>query len=69
LLGGIFVAEAFSVILQVGSFRLTGRRLFRMARLHHHFQLMGWPESKVTVRFWIVGAILALLSLGTLKLR
>jgi len=69
LLGGIFVAEALSVILQVGSFRLTGRRIFRMAPLHHHFQLSGWAESKVTVRFWIVGAILALLSLGTLKLR
>jgi phospho-N-acetylmuramoyl-pentapeptide-transferase len=69
LLGGIFVLEALSVILQVGSFRLTGRRIFRMAPLHHHFQLAGWPESKVTVRFWIVGAILALLSLSTLKLR
>jgi phospho-N-acetylmuramoyl-pentapeptide-transferase len=69
LLGGIFVAEALSVILQVGSFRLLGRRIFRMAPLHHHFQLVGWQESKVTVRFWIVGAILALLSLGTLKVR
>lgn len=69
LLGGIFVAEALSVILQMGSFRLTGRRIFLMAPLHHHFQLKGWAESKVTVRFWIVGAILALMSLGTLKLR
>ncbi len=69
LLGGVFVAEAISVILQVGLFRLTGRRLFLMAPIHHHFQLKGWAESKVTVRFWIVGAILALMSLGTLKLR
>lgn len=69
LLGGIFVMEALSVILQVASFRLTGRRLFRMAPIHHHFQLAGWAESKVTIRFWIVGAILVLLSLGTLKLR
>ena len=69
LLGGIFVAEALSVIAQVVSFRLTGKRVFRMAPLHHHFQLEGWTESKVTVRFWIVGAILVLLSLGTLKLR
>ena len=69
LLGGIFVVEALSVILQVGSFRLTGRRIFKMAPLHHHFQLAGWAESKVTIRFWIIGAILALLSLSTLKLR
>ncbi len=69
LVGGIFVLEALSVILQVASFRLTGKRIFRMAPLHHHFQLVGWPESKVTIRFWIVGAVLALLSLSTLKLR
>lgn len=69
LVGGIFVLEAFSVILQVASFRLTGRRIFLMAPLHHHFQLKGWPESKITIRFWIVGAVLALLSLSTLKLR
>ena len=69
LLGGVFVAEALSVILQVASFRLTGKRIFRMAPLHHHFQLEGWAESKVTIRFWIVGPILVLLSLGTLKLR
>ncbi len=69
LVGGIFVLEAASVILQVASFRMTGRRIFRMAPIHHHFQLMGWPESKVTVRFWIIGAVLALLSLSTLKLR
>ncbi len=69
LVGGIFVLEAASVILQVASFRLTGKRIFRMAPIHHHFQLIGWPESKVTVRFWILGAVLALLSLSTLKLR
>ena len=69
LVGGIFVLEALSVILQVISFRLTGRRIFLMAPIHHHFQLKGWPETKVTIRFWIVGAVLALLSLSTLKLR
>ncbi|MBI3616145.1 MAG: phospho-N-acetylmuramoyl-pentapeptide-transferase [Candidatus Omnitrophica bacterium] len=69
LVGGIFVLEALSVILQVASFRLTGRRIFLMAPIHHHFQLKGWPESKVTIRFWILGAVLALLSLSTLKLR
>lgn len=69
IVGGIFVAEAISVIVQVMSFRLTGRRVFLMAPLHHHFQLKGWPENKVTVRFWIVGAVLALVSLSTLKLR
>ena len=69
LVGGIFVAEAVSVILQVASFRLVGRRIFAMAPLHHHFQVKGWPEPKVITRFWIVGAILALLSMATLKLR
>lgn len=69
LVGGIFVLEALSVIVQVASFRLTGKRVFLMAPLHHHFQLKGWAESKVTIRFWIVGAVLALLSLSTLKLR
>lgn len=69
IVGGIFVVEALSVMLQVASFRLTGRRVFLMAPLHHHFQLKGWPENKVTVRFWIVGAVLAMLSLSTLKLR
>ncbi len=69
VVGGIFVAEALSVMLQVTSFRLTGRRIFLMAPLHHHFQLKGWPENKVTVRFWIIGAMLALVSLSTLKLR
>jgi phospho-N-acetylmuramoyl-pentapeptide-transferase len=70
LVGGIFVAEALSVILQVGYFKLTnGKRIFRMAPLHHHFELKKWPETKVIVRFWIIGIILALLSLLTLKLR
>lgn len=67
--GGIFVAEALSVILQVISFRLAKKRIFLMSPLHHHFELKGWNETKVTVRFWIVGAILVFLSLATLKLR
>ncbi|MEK6815217.1 MAG: phospho-N-acetylmuramoyl-pentapeptide-transferase [Nitrospirota bacterium] len=67
--GGIFVIEALSVIIQVGSFKLRGKRVFRMAPVHHHFELAGWAESKIIVRFWIVGIILALLSLSTLKLR
>lgn len=69
LIAGIFVVEAGSVILQVASFKLTGKRVFRMAPLHHHFELLGWSETKVTLRFWIVALLLALLSLGTLKLR
>lgn len=69
LVGGIFVAEALSVILQVASYRLFKKRIFLMAPLHHHFQMRGWSETKVVVRFWIIGAILALLSLSTLKLR
>jgi len=69
VVGGIFVIETFSVIIQVMSFRLTGRRVFRMAPIHHHFELMGWPESKTVVRFWIVGIMLALLSIATLKVR
>ena len=69
LVGGIFVIEAFSVVLQVVYFKLTGKRLFLMAPIHHHFQLLGWPESKITIRFWIVGILLALLSLSTLKLQ
>ena len=69
LVGGIFVAEALSVIIQVASYRLRKRRVFRMAPLHHHFELRGWPESRVVVRFWIVGMLLALLSLSTLKLQ
>ena len=70
LVGGLFVIEALSVIFQVGYFKLTkGRRIFRMAPLHHHFELKGWPEPKVIVRFWIIAIALALLSMSTLKLR
>jgi phospho-N-acetylmuramoyl-pentapeptide-transferase len=69
LIGGLFVIETLSVILQVASFKLTGRRVFRMAPLHHHFEEKGWQEPKVIVRFWIIAIILALLSLSTLKLR
>ncbi|GJM44752.1 MAG: phospho-N-acetylmuramoyl-pentapeptide-transferase [Gemmatimonadota bacterium] len=69
IVGGVFVAEALSVILQVASFRLTGRRIFRMAPIHHHFELLGWAESKVVVRFWIIAGLFALLSLSTLKIR
>jgi phospho-N-acetylmuramoyl-pentapeptide-transferase len=69
LIGGVFVAEALSVMLQVGSFKLRGKRVFRMAPIHHHFELMGWDESKVIIRFWIAALIFALLSLSTLKLR
>ncbi len=68
-IGGIFILELLSVILQVGSFKLTGKRIFRMAPLHHHFELMGWSESKVIVRFWILALVFALFSLTTLKLR
>ena len=67
--GGIFVVEALSVILQVGSFKLRGKRIFRMAPIHHHFELIGWSESKVIVRFWIVALVFALFALTTLKLR
>ena len=69
IVGGIFVVEALSVIFQVTSFRLCGRRIFRMAPLHHHFELKGWAEPKIIVRFWIISIILALVALSTLKLR
>jgi phospho-N-acetylmuramoyl-pentapeptide-transferase len=70
LVGGLFVIEALSVIFQVGFFKMTsGRRIFRMAPLHHHFELKGWPEPKVIVRFWIIAIALALLAMSTLKLR
>jgi phospho-N-acetylmuramoyl-pentapeptide-transferase len=69
LVGGVFVMEAVSVIIQVISFRTTGKRVFRMAPIHHHFELKGWAEPKVIVRFWIVSIILAILALSTLKLR
>ncbi len=68
-IGGIFVLEAVSVILQVGSYKLRKKRIFKMAPIHHHFELKGWPEPKVIVRFWIISIILAILSLATLKLR
>ena len=69
LVGGLFVVEAVSVILQVASFKLTGKRIFRMAPIHHHFELAGWAESKVITRCWIVAILFALFSLSTLKLR
>ena len=69
LVGGVFVAEALSVMIQVASFKLTGKRVFRMSPLHHHFELMGWQESRVVLRFYIAGALLALLSLSTFKLQ
>ena len=69
IVGGVFVIEAASVVLQVGSFKLTGKRIFRMAPLHHHFELMGWSEPKVIARFVILAIIFALFSLTTLKLR
>ncbi len=69
IMGGIFVMETISVILQVASFKLTGRRIFRMAPLHHHFELQGWPEPRVSVRFWIITVILVLIGLATLKIR
>jgi phospho-N-acetylmuramoyl-pentapeptide-transferase len=68
-IGGVFVLEALSVIIQVGSFKLTGKRVFRMAPLHHHFELIGWSETKIIVRFWIAALVFALFSLTTLKLR
>lgn len=67
--GGIFVMEAVSVMVQVGSFRLTGKRVFRMAPMHHHFELKGWPEPKIIVRFWIISVILALVAVASLKIR
>ena len=69
VMAGVFVVETVSVILQVASFRLTGRRIFRMAPLHHHFELKGWAEPKVIVRFWIITVVLVLVGLATLKLR
>jgi phospho-N-acetylmuramoyl-pentapeptide-transferase len=69
IIGGLFVLETVSVIVQVISFRLTGRRIFAMAPLHHHFEKKGWPESTIVIRFWIISVILALIGLATLKLR
>jgi phospho-N-acetylmuramoyl-pentapeptide-transferase len=69
IMGGVFVIETISVMLQVASFKLTGRRIFRMAPLHHHFELKGWPEPRVIVRFWIITVILVMIGLATLKIR
>jgi phospho-N-acetylmuramoyl-pentapeptide-transferase len=67
--GGLFVLETLSVMIQVASFKLTGKRVFKMAPLHHHFEKMGWSESTVVIRFWIIAFIFALAGLATLKLR
>ncbi|AWL12925.1 Phospho-N-acetylmuramoyl-pentapeptide-transferase [Saliniradius amylolyticus] len=69
IMGGVFVIEAISVILQVGSYKLRGQRIFRMAPIHHHYELKGWPEPRVIVRFWIISLILVLIGLATLKIR
>ena len=69
LIGGVFVMEVLSVMIQVGSFKWRGKRVFRMAPIHHHFEKAGWPEQKVVVRFWIIGILCALIALSTLKLR
>jgi phospho-N-acetylmuramoyl-pentapeptide-transferase len=69
IMGGVFVIETVSVILQVASFKLTGKRIFRMAPLHHHYELKGWPEPRVIVRFWIITVVLVLIGLATLKIR
>ena len=69
IVGGLFVLEAVSVIVQVVSFKLTGKRVFRMAPLHHHFEQKGWTEPQIVIRFWIISILLALLGLSTLKLR
>ncbi|MEO0921131.1 MAG: phospho-N-acetylmuramoyl-pentapeptide-transferase, partial [Pseudomonadota bacterium] len=69
VIGGLFVMEALSVIIQVGYFKMTGKRVFLMAPIHHHFEKLGWTESQVVIRFWIIAVILALIGLSTLKLR
>ena len=69
IMGGVFVMETLSVMIQVASFKLTGRRVFRMAPIHHHFELKGWAEPKIIVRFWIISILLALVALASLKLR
>ena len=69
IMGGVFVVETVSVIVQVASYKMTGRRIFRMAPLHHHFELKGWAEPKVIVRFWIITVILVLIGLASLKIR
>ena len=69
IMGGLFVMEALSVMIQVASFKLTGKRVFRMAPLHHHYELKGWKETQVVVRFWIITMMLVLVGLSTIKLR
>jgi phospho-N-acetylmuramoyl-pentapeptide-transferase len=69
IMGGVFVMETLSVIIQVASFKMTGKRVFKMAPIHHHFELKGWPEPRVIVRFWIITVVLVLIGLATLKLR
>jgi len=69
IIGGLFVLEAVSVIVQVASFKLTGKRVFKMAPIHHHFEQLGWREPTIVIRFWIISVILALIGLATLKLR
>jgi phospho-N-acetylmuramoyl-pentapeptide-transferase len=69
IIGGLFVVEALSVMIQVASFKLTGKRVFRMAPIHHHFEQLGWRESTIVIRFWIIAVILALIGLSTLKIR
>jgi phospho-N-acetylmuramoyl-pentapeptide-transferase len=69
LVGGLFLIEALSVIIQVGSYKMRGKRVFKMAPIHHHYELKGWEEPKIIVRFWLISALLALMALGTLKLR
>jgi phospho-N-acetylmuramoyl-pentapeptide-transferase len=69
VIGGLFVLEAVSVIVQVISFKLTGKRIFKMAPIHHHFEQKGWTEAQVVIRFWIISIVLALIGLSSLKLR
>jgi phospho-N-acetylmuramoyl-pentapeptide-transferase len=69
IIGGLFVLEAVSVIVQVVSFKLTGKRVFKMAPIHHHFEQLGWTEAQIVIRFWIIALVLALIGLSTLKLR
>ncbi|KAG0923600.1 hypothetical protein G6F32_014217 [Rhizopus arrhizus] len=69
IMGGVFVIETLAVMIQVAAFKLTGKRVFRMAPIHHHFELKGWPEPRVIVRFWIISVVLVLIGLATLKVR
>jgi phospho-N-acetylmuramoyl-pentapeptide-transferase len=69
IIGGLFVVEALSVMIQIGYYKLTKKRVFLMAPIHHHFEKLGWAESTVVIRFWIVAALLAMIGLATLKLR